>query len=141
MNREEILKKYKISESTLKNWKKLNYIENINEIDPIIIDNIMSSKVSNRRNKRNSSSKIIPISYVKDARIIDIIKDIKPGVQVCDSTRLIDDKIVDSLAMITLVAELSDEFDVEITARDIVPENFETPAAIKQMIERLEDED
>ena len=59
----------------------------------------------------------------------------------CDSTRLIDDKIVDSLAMITLVAELSDEFDVEITARDIVPENFETPAAIKQMIERLEDED
>lgn len=74
-------------------------------------------------------------------RIIDIIKDIKPGVQVCDSTRLIDDKIVDSLAMITLVAELSDEFDVEITARDIVPENFETPAAIKQMIERLEDED
>ena len=74
-------------------------------------------------------------------KIIEIIKDIKPGAQVCDSTRLIDDKIVDSLAMITLVAELSDEFDVEITARDIVPENFETPAAIKQMIERLEDED
>lgn len=74
-------------------------------------------------------------------KIIEIIKDIKPGTNVCDATRLIDDKILDSLAMITLVAELSDEFDVEITARDIVPENFETPAAIKKMIERLEDED
>ncbi|MGN0529037.1 MAG: phosphopantetheine-binding protein [Eubacterium sp.] len=74
-------------------------------------------------------------------KIIEIIKDIKPGTNVCEATRLIDDKILDSLAMITLVAELSDEFDVEITARDIVPENFETPAAIKKMIERLEDED
>lgn len=74
-------------------------------------------------------------------KIIEIIKAIKPGADVNESTRLVDDKILDSLAMISLVAELSDEFDVEITARDIVPENFETPAAIKKMIERLEDED
>ncbi len=74
-------------------------------------------------------------------KIIEIIKAIKPGADVNESTRLVDDKILDSLAMISLVAELSDEFDVEITARDIVPENFETPAEIKKMIERLEDED
>lgn len=74
-------------------------------------------------------------------KIIEIIKTIKPGADVNESTRLVDDKILDSLAMISLVAELSDEFDVEITARDIVPENFETPAEIKKMIERLEDED
>ena len=43
--------------------------------------------------------------------------------------------------MISLVAELSDEFDVDITAQDIIPENFETPAAILKMIERLENED
>ncbi|MBQ9518048.1 MAG: acyl carrier protein [Eubacterium sp.] len=74
-------------------------------------------------------------------QIIDIIKEIKPGVAIDENTKLLDDKILDSLAIVSLVAELSDEFDVDITARDIMPQNFETPAAIKAMIERLEDED
>ncbi|MBE6816080.1 MAG: acyl carrier protein [Ruminococcaceae bacterium] len=74
-------------------------------------------------------------------RIIEIIKEIKPGVAVDETTRLLDDKVLDSLAIVSLVAELSDEFDVDITARDIVPDNFATVTAIKAMIDRLEDED
>ena len=73
--------------------------------------------------------------------IIEIIKGIKPAASIDENTRLIDDKVLDSLAMISLVAELSDEFDVDISAQDIVPENFETVKAIKALIERLEDED
>lgn len=73
--------------------------------------------------------------------IIDIIKELKPGVDINITTKLIDEKILDSLAMISLVAELGDKFDVEITAQDIVPENFATVEAIYEMIERLEDED
>lgn len=74
-------------------------------------------------------------------KIIEIIKEIKPGAVIDENTKLVDDKVLDSLAMISLVAELSDEFDVEITAQDIVPENFATVKAIADMIERLEDED
>lgn len=74
-------------------------------------------------------------------QLIEILKNLKPGVDFSENTRLIDEKIFDSLAMISLVAELSDEFDVDITAVDIVPENFETPSAIWAMIERLADED
>lgn len=73
--------------------------------------------------------------------IIEIIKALKPGAVIDENTKLIDDKILDSLAMISLVAELSDEFDVEITARDIVPENFATVKAIHNLIERLEEEE
>jgi len=73
--------------------------------------------------------------------IIEIIKGIKPAANVDENTRLLDEKVLDSLAMISLVAELSDEFDVDISAQDIVPENFETVKAIKALIERLEDED
>ncbi|MBQ9227793.1 MAG: acyl carrier protein [Eubacterium sp.] len=73
--------------------------------------------------------------------IIEIIKGIKPSAQVDENTRLIDEKVLDSLAMISLVAELSDEFDVDISAQDIIPENFETVKAIKALMERLEDED
>ena len=40
-----------------------------------------------------------------------------------------------------MLSELSDEFDVEITAEDIVPENFESVKSIYNMIKRLEDED
>ncbi len=73
--------------------------------------------------------------------IIEIIKGIKPAANIDENTKLIDEKVLDSLAMISLVAELSDEYDVDITAQDIVPENFETVKAIKALIERLEDED
>lgn len=74
-------------------------------------------------------------------RIIEILKEIKPTAEIDENTALIDEKIIDSLAMINLVGTLSDEFDVDITARDITPENFATPAAILSLIERLEDED
>ena len=73
--------------------------------------------------------------------IIEIIEGLKPSVTVTEDTRLLDDHVIDSLAMITLVSELSDEFDVDITAKDIVPENFATVKDIKNLIDRLEDED
>lgn len=72
----EILKKYNISEATLRNWKKLKYIDNLNDIDPLVIDNILKNKIGNRRNKRNSIDNIIPVSYIEDKRIVDIITSI-----------------------------------------------------------------
>ena len=73
--------------------------------------------------------------------IIEIIQGIKPGVSIDENTRLLDEKILDSLAMVALVAELTDEFDVDIRATDVVPENFATVKDINALIERLEDED
>ena len=73
--------------------------------------------------------------------IIEIIKSIKPGVEITENTKLIEQPILDSFAIINLVANLEDEYDVAISAKDIVPENFESPKAIFSMIERLEDED
>lgn len=73
--------------------------------------------------------------------LIEVLKSVKPGYDFTEDTELIKNKVFDSLAMIQLVAELSDEFDVEITAEDIVPENFESVKPIYNMIKRLEDED
>lgn len=106
--------------------------------------NAEKSKRQNRQIKAIRKDLIIKIkkgNVMKMNRIIEILNEIKPGESINESTRLIDGKIIDSLAMISLVAELSDEFDVDITAQDIIPENFETPAAILKMIERLENED
>ncbi len=73
--------------------------------------------------------------------IIKIIESIVPGAKVDENTNLLEQHIIDSFAIINLVANIEDEYGVAVSARDIVPENFETPAAILAMIERLEDED
>ncbi len=76
MKKEDILKKYRITEGTLNNWKKLKYIEQTDDIDSKIVDKILKDKNGNRRNKKNSLEKIIPVSYVNDIKIIDTIKQI-----------------------------------------------------------------
>ncbi len=74
-------------------------------------------------------------------KIIEIINEIKPGFTVNESTNLFDENILDSLAMISLVSELDDEFDIEISARDIVPENFKTVADIYKLVQNLEEDE
>lgn len=74
-------------------------------------------------------------------KLIEILEELKPDVKFTKDTKLVEDKIFDSLGMISLVAELSDEFDIEISPMDIVPENFATVETLYEMIERLADED
>lgn len=74
-------------------------------------------------------------------KIIEILEELKPGVDFAKEEHLIDDHILESMMMVQLVAALNDEFDIEITPRDIVPENFQSVKAINDMVERLlEDE-
>lgn len=73
MKKNEILKNYNISDATLRNWKKLGYVKNINDIEPSEIDDILKNKVGIRRNKRTSEENIIPYSYINDKNIIPLI--------------------------------------------------------------------
>lgn len=74
-------------------------------------------------------------------KIIKIIKEINPSAELDAQTKLLENRILDSLSMISLVSELEDEFDIEFSVRDIVPENFETVSAIWTLVNILEDED
>ena len=74
-------------------------------------------------------------------KIIEILEELKPGVDFLKEEHLIDDHILESMMMVQLVAALNDEFDIEITPRDIIPVNFQSVKAINEMVERLlEDE-
>jgi len=53
---------------------------------------------------------------------------------------LIDDSIIDSFDIITLIAEIDDRIGVTIPAEELIPENFNSYAAISALISRLEDE-
>ena len=72
--------------------------------------------------------------------LIKILEEINAGVDWENETDLIENHILDSLKIVQLVGSLNDEFDIEITPKDIVPENFKTVKSIYEMIKRLEDE-
>ena len=73
-------------------------------------------------------------------KLINILNEIKAGVDWENEADLIDNHILDSLKIVQLVGTLNDEFDIEITPIDMVPENFKTVSAIYEMVKRLEDE-
>lgn len=72
--------------------------------------------------------------------LLEILEEIKPGVDFENETALIDKQILASLDIIRLVSMINDEFDVEVGVTDLVPENFNSAKAMMDMIERLEDE-
>lgn len=73
--------------------------------------------------------------------LLEILQGMKPQVDFTKENDLIEDGIFDSLDIVTLVAEICDEFDVEITPLDVVPENFKSAETIYNLITRLQNED
>lgn len=73
--------------------------------------------------------------------LLTILRDMHPDVDFETQEHLIDDMILDSLDIVSLISEISEEFDVTITAKDIIPENFNSAKALYALIQRLEDED
>lgn len=72
-------------------------------------------------------------------KLLEILEDIQPGVDYENCTTLIDDEILDSFAILSIVSELEDAFDVEVTPVEIVPENFNSAQALWNMVERLQE--
>ena len=70
-------------------------------------------------------------------QIINAILEVKPGVDLESSKDFIEDGIIDSFDVITIISELNDIFDVEIGMLDLVPENFKSIDTIAAMIQRL----
>ena len=73
--------------------------------------------------------------------IIDILQELKPGIDYATETGLVRKRILDSLTIIALVSELEEEFDISIPAVEIVADNFDSAACINALVEHLLYED
>lgn len=72
-------------------------------------------------------------------KIIEILKNLHPEIDVATCDRLVEDGILDSLDIVTLVTELNGAFGLSIPAVEILPENFNSVEALVEMMERLDD--
>lgn len=72
-------------------------------------------------------------------KLLELLKNIKPEVEYEGNEHLIDNEELDSFDIVSIVSAISEEFDVEIGPKDIVPENFNSVEAMYNLIKRLED--
>ena len=73
-------------------------------------------------------------------KLLEILNSVRSDVDFANETKLIDDNILDSFDIVSIVGELCDEYDITITAEDLEPENFNSAAAILALVEKLQDE-
>ena len=69
--------------------------------------------------------------------IIEILSGLHPDVDFETEMNLVDNKILDSFDIVSLIAEINDNFDIAISAEEITPENFNSAEAIWALVERL----
>ena len=74
-------------------------------------------------------------------KLYDILTELHPEVDFATAEGLIDNKVLDSFDIVTILSEVSSQFAVKIPAGEIVPKNFNSAAALFALIERLDDED
>ena len=71
--------------------------------------------------------------------LLKILEELHPEIDFASREALIDDKILDSFDIITLITEIGEEYDVRIPVDEIVPKNFNSAKALYALIERLQD--
>ena len=74
-------------------------------------------------------------------QLLEILEDIQPGVDYENCTTLIDDEILDSFSILSLVSEIEDAFEIEIEPVELVAVNFNSAQSLWEMICRLRGEE
>ena len=73
--------------------------------------------------------------------LLQILEDMRPDVDFATEKKLITGGIIDSFDVVSLVAELSDAFDIEIGPQYLIPENFNSADAIWNMIQKIQEDE
>ena len=73
-------------------------------------------------------------------KVIEILTELHTDVDFSTAEGLIDDGILDSLDIVSMVAAIDTEFGIVVPAEEIVPENFNSAEAIFKLITKLDEE-
>ena len=70
-------------------------------------------------------------------KVMELLERECPEIDFSSSAALVDDGVLDSLTLTSIIAALTMEFDITIPYEEIVEENFNSVDAMAAMVERL----
>ncbi len=70
-------------------------------------------------------------------KLLELLKNIRPDVDFENETELIDEGILDSFDVVSIISEIDDAFGVQIRINELEPENFNSAEDIWNLIEKL----
>ena len=70
--------------------------------------------------------------------LLEILEELVPGVEFEGRTDLIESGDLNSITILNLISDISDELDVTVPVSEVIPENFESPEAIMALIKKLQ---
>ena len=70
-------------------------------------------------------------------KLIEALKRVNPSIDYENETALVSGKVIDSIDMTSILAELEDTFDIEIDMEYITPEYFDSVDAMLEMVQEL----
>lgn len=69
-------------------------------------------------------------------KIKEILESIRPEFDFTDSDNFLEDGLLDSFDLITLVSTLDQTFGISIEGTEITPENFQNIGAIENLVQK-----
>ena len=72
-------------------------------------------------------------------KLMEILMELDDSIDWENETALIDERILDSFGVISLISELEEQFEIEIEASEIIPQNLNSADAMWKMIQRLQE--
>lgn len=72
-------------------------------------------------------------------KLLELLKGVRPDVDFENETALIDDGLLDSFDVVSIISEIDDVFGVQIRINELDPENFNSAEAIWNLIQKLKE--
>lgn len=70
-------------------------------------------------------------------KLLELLKGVRPDVDFENETSLIDDGLLDSFDVVSIISEIDDVFGVQIRINELDPDNFNSAEAIWELIQKL----
>lgn len=70
-------------------------------------------------------------------KLLKLLKGVRPDVDFENETALIDDGLLDSFDVVSIISEIDDVFGVQIRINELDPDNFNSAEAIWNLIQKL----
>jgi acyl carrier protein len=71
-------------------------------------------------------------------KLLNILTEVRPDIEFENEKKLMDDGVLDSFDVVSIISELNDAFDIHIRVNHLTAENFNSVEAIMTLVTTLQ---